>query len=117
MKTPVQLREAKGERVEALDAIQKAATVEGRELTTEESQRAEDIIAEVEDLDKQIERAEKIEATLKANVVAPRHPAAAAGGAGHDTCVSARCSPPRPRAGAGCHRARTKARKSAARQT
>lgn len=70
MKTPVQLREAKGERVEALDAIQKAATVEGRELTTEESQRAEDIIAEVEDLDKQIERAEKIEATLKANAVA-----------------------------------------------
>lgn len=70
MKTPVQLREAKGERVEALDAIQKAATVEGRELTTEESQRAEDIIAEVEDLDKQIERAEKIQATLKANAVA-----------------------------------------------
>jgi len=70
MKTPVQLREAKGERVEALDALAKAAQVDGRELTTEESQRAEDIIAEVETLDKQIERAEKIEATLKAQAVA-----------------------------------------------
>ena len=70
MKTPAQLREAKGERVEQLDAISKAAQVEGRELTTEESQRAEDIIAEVENLDGQIARAEKIEATLKANAVA-----------------------------------------------
>jgi len=70
MKTPAQLREAKGERVEQLDAISKAAQVEGRELTTEESQRAEDIIAEVDTLDGQITRAEKIEATLKANAVA-----------------------------------------------
>jgi HK97 family phage major capsid protein len=70
MKTPAQLREAKGERVEQLDAISKAAQVEGRELTTEESQRAEDIIAEVETLDGQITRAAKIESTLKANAVA-----------------------------------------------
>ena len=73
MKTPTQLREAKGERVEALDAIAKAAQVDGRDLTAEESKRAEDIIAEVEDLDNQITRAEKIEATLKANAVAVDH--------------------------------------------
>ena len=65
MKNPQQLKEARAERVDALDSIMKAAEAEGRDNTTEETQRADDLVAEIEDLDKQIERAEKIQETLK----------------------------------------------------
>lgn len=73
MKNPQQLKEARAERVDALDSIMKAAEAEGRDNTTEETQRADDLVAEIEDLDKQIERAEKIQETLKRNAIPVTH--------------------------------------------
>ena len=80
MKTPNQLKEARAERIEALEVLTNSAEAEGRDMTTEESQRADDILNEVEALDKQIERAEKVQATLKAKAVAVDH----VGSAGED---------------------------------
>ena len=80
MKTPNQLKEARAERIEALEVLTNSAEAEGRDMTTEESQRADDILNEVEALDKQIERAEKVQATLKAKAVAVDH----IGSAGED---------------------------------
>ena len=73
MKNPQQLKEARAERVDALDSILKAAEAEGRDNTTEETQRADDLVNEIEDLDKQIERAEKIQETLKRNAIPVTH--------------------------------------------
>lgn len=73
MKNPQQLKEARAERVDALDSIMKAAEAEGRDNTTEETQRADDLVNEIEDLDKQIERAEKIQETLKRNAIPVTH--------------------------------------------
>jgi HK97 family phage major capsid protein len=73
MKTPQQLKEARAERVDALDSILKAAEAEGRDNTTEENTRADQIVGEIEDLDKQIERSEKVTAALKAKAVAVDH--------------------------------------------
>lgn len=80
MKTPNQLKEARAERIEALEVLTNSAEAEGRDMTTEESQRADDILNEVEALDNQIERAEKVQATLKAKAVAVDH----VGSAGED---------------------------------
>ena len=73
MKTPQQLKEARAERVDALDSMMKAAEAEGRDNTTEETQRADDLVREIEDLDVQIERAEKIQETLKRNAIPVTH--------------------------------------------
>lgn len=73
MKNPQQLKEARAERVDALDSLMKAAEAEGRDNTTEETQRADDLVNEIEDLDKQIERAEKIQETLKRNAIPVTH--------------------------------------------
>lgn len=73
MKTPQQLKEARAERVDALDSMMKAAEAEGRDNTTEETQRADDLVREIEDLDVQIERAEKIQETLKRNATPVTH--------------------------------------------
>ena len=73
MKTPQQLKEARAERVDALDSMMKAAEAEGRDNTTEEAQRADDLVNEIEDLDKQIERAEKVQETLKRNAIPVTH--------------------------------------------
>jgi HK97 family phage major capsid protein len=73
MKTPQQLKEARAERVDALDSMMKAAEAEGRDNTTEETQRADDLVKEIEDLDQQIERAEKIQETLKRNAIPVTH--------------------------------------------
>ena len=73
MKTPQQLKEARAERVDALDSMMKAAEAEGRDNTTEETQRADDLVNEIEDLDKQIERAEKVQETLKRNAIPVTH--------------------------------------------
>lgn len=73
MKTPQQLKEARAERVDALDSILKAAEAAGRDNTAEENTRADQIVAEIEDLDKQIERSEKVTAALKAKAVAVDH--------------------------------------------
>jgi HK97 family phage major capsid protein len=51
----------------------KAAEAEGRDNTTEETQRADDLVNEIEDLDQQIERAEKIQETLKRNAIPVTH--------------------------------------------
>ena len=59
MKNAKELQESRGERVAALDEMVKAAETEGREFTADEVTRSEDILQEIEDLDKQIERAEK----------------------------------------------------------
>lgn len=69
MKTPQQLKEARSERVEALEQMTKAAEAESRDLSQEENTRADEIIAEIEDLDKAIERAEKVTNALKAKAV------------------------------------------------
>ena len=66
MKNAKQLQEARGERVAALDQIVKTAEAENRELTSDEITRSDDIINEIEDLDKSIERAEKVAEALKA---------------------------------------------------
>ena len=73
MKNPQQLKEARAERVDALDSLMKAAEAEGRDNTTEETQRADDLVNEIEDLDKQIERAEKVQETLKRNAIPVTH--------------------------------------------
>jgi HK97 family phage major capsid protein len=73
MKNPQQLKEARAERVDALDSLMKAAEAEGRDNTTEETQRADDLVNEIEDLDQQIERAEKIQETLKRNAIPVTH--------------------------------------------
>lgn len=73
MKNPQQLKEARAERVDALDSLMKAAEAEGRDNTTEETQRADDLVAEIEDLDKKIERAEKVQETLKRNAIPVTH--------------------------------------------
>jgi len=66
MKNAKQLQEIRGERVSALDEMVKAAEGEAREFTADEIEASENIMSEIEDLDKQIERAEKMEAALKA---------------------------------------------------
>ena len=66
MKNAKELQESRGERVAALDEMVKAAETEGREFTADEVTRSEDILQEIEDLDKQIERAEKLAEALKA---------------------------------------------------
>lgn len=66
MKNAKELQESRGERVSALDEMVKAAEAEGREFTADEVTRSEDILQEIEDLDKQIERAEKLAEALKA---------------------------------------------------
>ena len=75
MKTPQQLKEARADRVDALDSIVKAAEALTRELSDEENKRADEIVAEIEALDEQIERAEKVTAALKASAVAVDHTA------------------------------------------
>lgn len=65
MKSAKELKEVRGERVSALDEIVKKADAETRELNADEIQRSDDIILEVEDLDVQIERAEKVAEALK----------------------------------------------------
>lgn len=69
MKTPQQLKEARAERVDALDSLVNFAKAEERDNTPEENTRADEIVQEIEDLDKQIERAEKVTAALKAKAV------------------------------------------------
>jgi len=66
MKNAKQLQEIRGERVSALDEMVKAAEGEAREFTADEIEASENIMSEIEDLDKKIERAEKVEAALKA---------------------------------------------------
>jgi len=66
MKNAKQLQEIRGERVSALDEMVKAAEGEAREFTADEIEASENIMSEIEDLDKKIERAEKMEAALKA---------------------------------------------------
>lgn len=66
MKNAKQLQEIRGERVSALDEMVKATEKEAREFTADEIEASNNIMSEIEDLDKQIERAEKIEAALKA---------------------------------------------------
>jgi len=66
MKNAKQLQEVRGERVSALDEMVKTAETEGREFTEDEVQRSEDILNEIDKLDAQIERAEKVESALKA---------------------------------------------------
>ena len=68
MKTLKQLTEARGERIDALESI--VSDAEGRDMTADEVTLSEDIMQEVDDLDKKIERAEKLEATLKRKAVA-----------------------------------------------
>ena len=68
MKSTTQLKEARGERIDALESI--VTTAEGREMSDDESTRSEEIMNEVEDLDKQILRSEKLEKTLKREAVA-----------------------------------------------
>lgn len=66
MKNAKQLQEIRGERVSALDEMVKLTETEGREFTAEEVEASENIMTELEDLDKQISRAEKLEDALKA---------------------------------------------------
>ena len=66
MKNAKQLQEIRGERVSALEEMVKAAEGEAREFTSDEIEASKNIMSEIEDLDKQIERAEKMEAALKA---------------------------------------------------
>lgn len=68
MKSTTQLKEARGERIDALESI--VSTAEGREMSDDEATRSEEIMSEVEDLDKQILRSEKLEKTLKREAVA-----------------------------------------------
>ena len=89
MKNSTQLREAKGERVDALDGILKTAETEGRELSNDESARADEVLAEVETLDTQIARAQKLEDTMKAKATPVSH---AIGSAQNSELVGARAS-------------------------
>jgi len=68
VKSTTQLKEARGERIDALESI--VTTAEGREMSDDENTRSEEIMNEVEDLDKQILRSEKLEKTLKREAVA-----------------------------------------------
>ena len=68
MKSTTQLKEARGERIDALESI--VSTAEGREMSDDEATRSEEIMSEVDDLDKQILRSEKLEKTLKREAVA-----------------------------------------------
>ena len=68
MKSTLQLKEARGERIDALESI--VSTAEGREMTDEETTLSEEIMREVDDLDAQILRSEKLEKTLKRQAVA-----------------------------------------------
>lgn len=63
MKTVKQLKEERGVKEAALKRLLDTATAEKRELTDEESTQFDTLEREVEDLDGQIERAEKVEKT------------------------------------------------------
>lgn len=63
MKTVKQLKEERGVKEAALKKLLDTATAEKRELTEDESTQFDSLEREVEDLDGQIERAEKVEKT------------------------------------------------------
>ena len=71
MKNSKQLKEARGERIDALESL--VTSAEAREMNAEEVTLSENIMGEVSDLDQQIERAEKLEATLKRQAAPVSH--------------------------------------------
>ena len=67
MKTSIVLKEERSDIISQLESIKDVATTEERDLTSEENNQVDGLLAEVDSLDTKIERAEKME-TIKRNV-------------------------------------------------
>tara|TARA_B100001939_G_scaffold347480_1_gene369213 strand:+ start:2575 stop:3792 length:1218 start_codon:yes stop_codon:yes gene_type:complete len=66
MKTSIILKEERSDIISQLENIKDVATTEERDLTSDENSQVDGLLAEVDNLDAKIERAEKIE-TIKRN--------------------------------------------------
>ena len=66
MKNSIELKEMRSDIIETLEGIKALATKEERDLTQEENNQVDGLLAEVDELDAKIERAEKME-TIKRN--------------------------------------------------
>ncbi len=66
MKTSIILKEERSDIISQLENIKDVATTEERDLTSEENEQVDGLLQEVDNLDVQIERAEKME-TIKRN--------------------------------------------------
>lgn len=66
MKTSIELKEMRSDIIDSLENIKDVASTEERDLTQEENDQVDGLLAEVDNLDIKIERAEKME-TIKRN--------------------------------------------------
>ena len=66
MKTSIELKEMRSDIIDSLENIKDVASTEERDLTQEENDQVDGLLAEVDNLDAKIERAEKME-TIKRN--------------------------------------------------
>ena len=65
MKTSIELKENRSDIISSLESIKELCATEERDLTTEENEQVDGLLAEVDDLDTKIERAEKTEKALR----------------------------------------------------
>ena len=66
MKTSIELKELRSDKISILENIKDVASTEKRDLTEEENSQVDGLLADVDNLDAKIERAEKME-TIKRN--------------------------------------------------